>query len=235
MRPRPSVRPHLPPAGPGSAATVVLLGGTIRTDRDRPWLPGTEESARWLAEELSRREYQPSLWERFSQWFDRLFESTLAGRGPLGIALMALAALAVVLLIGLLLTRAGRLPNTRPGRRQGHGLWGSGTVSAAAHRLRAEQAWSVGDHRQAVIEAYRAIAAGAVERGDVAVKPHHTADDVAQLLARGHPDRWGELRVAAGAFDRALYGGRTPQAREARSLLDLEVSLREPALGGRHR
>ena len=204
------------------ASTVVLLGG------DGPPLDPTSSQARdWLSRELSKDVYhtRPSLLERFLDWLSGLLSP---GSGS-GSALPAWAVLVVVavllLLVALVMVRVLRRESrTRPER--GGAVLDEPGVSAAQYRLRATDAAASGRWDDVVLDGYRAISQGVVERTILDDLPGRTADEVARELAPVFPAHADALGSAAAAFDAVRYGHLAAGAGPARAVLALEDEVR---------
>lgn len=194
-----------------------------------PLDPDRDEARRLFQEELARGDYQlqESWVSRAWRWFTDLF-SGLGGVGPLpGWVTWALLALVLVAVLAVLAFasrdrwRTGRLAQRvspgavleRPAR------------SAAEHRQEATAALGSGDHDRAVLEAYRAVAVGAVERTLLDDRPGRTAHELAVGLAPVFPDQADALLAAADAFDAVRYGDHRATADQARPVVDLDARL----------
>jgi Domain of unknown function (DUF4129) len=211
-------------------AVVSTSAGSIRPD------PASARS--WLERELSRPEYSQSLVERLLGWLGDRWDALQAaalGASPLstGAAVLLLVVLAVLVVLV-----AGRVRRAPPGLPAAAPALGGGSVTAQEHRRGAEAAMAAGDHDRAVVEAFRTIAARAVERGLLDERPGRTARELAADLGPVLPGHADELGRASGLFDLVYYGHRSAVAgerattrlggrSEAQSLLDLDDALRE--------
>ena len=197
--------------------------------------PDRDEARRWLEEELRAGDYQlgESLVVRAWRWLtDRLPDLGLSGQLPAGaawalLAVVLVAAAAVVAFAARDRWRRGALGGSD---RRGAVLEESGT-SAAGYRARARAAAREGDHDGALLNAYRAIAAGAVERALVDGRPGRTAHEVSVALAPLFPAEAEQLAGAAASFDAVRYGGARAVASTAEGVLELErrISTARPA------
>lgn len=195
-----------------------------------PLDPSSGEGRRLLADELSKAEYgaEESLLRRavrgFIDWFLGLFD------GAAGESISTWWVVAIVggllLVLALALWAAIRL---QPGRRVGSapqgGVFEEVGISAAEYRRRAGEARRRGDLGAAVLDAYRAIAAGAVERFILEDLPGATAREIAVALGGSFPDEATSLGEAARSFDAVRYGGESVSASSADRLLALEERL----------
>ncbi|WP_131105345.1 DUF4129 domain-containing protein [Ornithinimicrobium sufpigmenti] len=198
--------------------------------RARPPLdPDRDEARRLFQDELARGDYQlqESWVSRAWRWFTDLF-SGFGGLGPLpGWVTWVLLALVLVAVLAVL--AFATRDRWRTARLSGHGAPGAvleGPARAASeHRQEAAAALGAGDHDRAVLEAYRAVAAGAVERTFLDDRPGRTAHELATGLAPVFPDARDELLTAADAFDAVRYGDHRATAEQARQVVDLDARL----------
>lgn len=203
-----------------------------------PLDPDRDEARRLLQHELDTGTYQlqESLLSRVWRWFTDLLPD-LSGLGPLP-AWVTWAVLAVVLVAVLAVLafatrdrwRTGRLDETT---RPGAVLEGE-RRGADHYRAAARTALAAGDHGTAVIEAYRALAAGAIERTLLEDRPGSTAHEVAVGLGPVFPTESTALGAAADSFDAVRYGARTATQAQARAVIDLDARLQDatPLLPG---
>lgn len=212
---------------------LAVLGTSIRPD------PGPARS--WLERELGRPPYRRSLGERFLSWLGDLWQSLQAaalGASPLSTAAAALALVALVVLAVLVASRVRREPLHSSGSDP---ALGRGLVPAGEHRAAAETALTDDDPGLAVVEAFRAVAARAVERGLLEERPGRTAQELATDLGSVLPSSAEELVWCSVVFDRVFYGDRSATgpvsrdqrvtAAEARRVLDLDDVLRSARSG----
>ena len=222
------VRSH--PSG-GHAALVLVPGLVLRSRlaTDGPPLdPSSAQARDWLAQELAKSKYHtaPSLWERFLEWLRELLNPGTGQGGSLPVWGTYLAIALLLLVIAALVLRVVRREaRTRP--------TGEGTVleepgtTAEQYRRRAAQAAGRGDWDSTVLDSYRAVAQGAVERTILDDLPGRTAHEVATELAPVFPVAADELRRAAAAFDAVRYGHLSATEENARVGLAVEVQVRQ--------
>lgn len=190
-----------------------------------PLDPDSGTAREWLAEELSKPAYhtEPSLWDRFARWLVRLLE----GNGPSAGApswVLGLILAGVVIALGVVLARTLRRDRRHRAARPGAVL-DDVRRDAAAYRRSAALAAERGDHDTQLLDSYRAIAAGAVERTLLTDLPGRTAREVALELTSVFPDAALRLTTAAADFDAVRYGGRQAGRDAAQRVSDLDGEL----------
>lgn len=198
--------------------------------------PDRDEARRWLEEELRDPGYavREALVVRLWRWVsDRLPSLDLSGQLPAWAAWALLGG--VLLAAGAVVAFAARDRWRRATLAAPAGpgaVLEEAGVSAADYRRRARAAASAGDHGAALLDAYRAIAAGAVERTLVEHRPGRTAHEVSVELAPALPAEAGALSAAADLFDAVRYGGAPADARQAATVVELErrVAAARPVL-----
>lgn len=206
------------------------MAGRLIPLAEPPLDPSSSEGRRLLADELAKAEYgsEESLLRRalraFLDWFLGLFEGaagdTLSTWWVVAIVGGLLLVLALALWAALRLQRGGRIKPATEG-----GVFEERGITAAEYRRRARAARARGEHGAAVLDAFRAIAAGAVERFILDDLPGATAREIAQSLGEPFSDEAESLREAAGSFDAVRYGGQAVGASTADSVLGLEERL----------
>lgn len=194
-----------------------------------PLDPDRDQARRLLEDELSGGDYRltESFVARGWRWFTDLLDGlALPGQLPawatwvvLGVVLVAV--LAVLTFATRDRWRQGRLVDRgRPGA-----VLEGPRRTAAEHREAARRALAAGDHETAVLEGYRAVAAGAFERTLLEDRPGSTAHEVATGLAPAFPAQAAGLLRAADTFDAVRYGGHPADAAQARQVLTVEEQL----------
>jgi hypothetical protein len=190
--------------------------------------PGPGQGRSWVEQELSRREYHVGLVDRFQAWvgelWDRLTGAALAA-GPVPTALLVVGSALLVVAVLLVLSRVRREPGAAPGAARAS--LGTGTATPDEHRRVAEEARDRGSFDLAVVEAYRALAGRALQRGLLDARPGLTAHELASELRPRFPDHGDPLERSADLFDLVFYGSVPATAADADGLLDLEAALRE--------
>ena len=189
-------------------------------------VPGPGTARDWLREELSRREYQPTLSERFWHWvqdlFDRVRDATVGAGGFDPVVALVLLAL-VTALAAFVLSRLRANPG---GEAPAGAVFTEKRLSAADHRGLAQGALSRGDWDTTVVEAMRALASGLFERGLVVEESGATAHEISATAAESFPTERDRLERAALTFDETRYGEQAARESGAREILALEEDLR---------
>jgi hypothetical protein len=208
---------------------------SLRTPFDGPPLdPSSAQAQQWVRDELAKGRYhtEPSLLQRFLDWLRALFDHSL-GLGQLpswAVLLVVVVILAVLVLVVLRLVRPEAVTRRRSGPAAPVDEEG---LSAADYRVRARGSADRGDWDAVLLDAYRALAASAVERTLLTELPGRTAHEVAISLTVVFPEHVDALESAAAAFDDVRYGHR--EATRARAIatteLDAELFRTRPVLG----
>jgi Domain of unknown function (DUF4129) len=188
--------------------------------------PDPDTARSWVERELSRSEYHQSLLERLYGWlmeqWDRLQAAAL-GASPLSTAAAAVVVTLLVVAVVLVASRVRRDPVRDPGTGVGPV---DGLMSADEHRRAAVSALESRRHDVALVEAFRAIAARAVQRGVLEERPGLTAHELTVGLSPFFPDHVDALAEASTMFDLVYYGDLPPTGDDARSVLELDDALR---------
>jgi hypothetical protein len=200
--------------------------------------PERDEARRWLTEELAGSEYavQESWVGRAVAWLlERIPDPDLPGRLPgwaswAALALVVVAVLAVLAFAARDRWRRAGLAEARPGG----AVFDDERLTASAYRERARAALRAGDHETAVLDAFRAVAAGAAERTLLDAAPGRTAHEVAVALTQVFPGAAADLSLAADRFDAVRYGAHPATAEQGVQALALEerLSASRPVLEG---
>lgn len=186
----------------------------------------TRESARDAArEELSRRQYedaQPPLLVRLAGRVVRELLELVEGAA----AAVPGGRVGLLILLGLLAVFvAVVLSRVRPGSARGRQaplFEGSAVLSAAEHRVLAEQAAAEGRWADAVRERLRAVVRDLEARGVLDERPGRTAGEVARDAGSAVPAAADDLRRAAHVFDEVWYGGRAADSSSYAVLVEVD-------------
>jgi hypothetical protein len=191
-----------------------------------PLTPSGDDARSLLRRELLHPDYhQENLVLRLLDWLARLLDRGLAAARetpPLTTFAAMLVGLLLVAALAWLATRARR--SRRAPARRGAVL-ADEQVTSAQLRARAEQALAEGRYSEALVDAFRAVARGQVERDRIDDVPGATAHEVALALAEVFPECAADLHRCAGLFDLVLYGGRAATREQAVDLLGLDGRL----------
>jgi hypothetical protein len=196
--------------------------------------PDPGQARRWLEDELSRRDYQESLLERFGRWFDDLMDTIRDATGQVGLMNPVLATVLLVVLAGLLAFALSRLRRSVAVTGQASTVFAEKRQRAEDHRRSAHEALEHGRWDDAVVESVRALAAGLVERGLMPEQADLTVHELTERAAQLYPSLAAPLRRTGVIFDETRYGDRPAdevRAREAVAL-DLETNSRAPEGSG---
>lgn len=207
---------------PALDATGHVIGHVI----GRAIRPDPDQARSWLERELRRSEYHQGVLDRFFSWLHDLWNQltqAALGATPLSTGAAALVLIALVVLVVLVAARVRREPlHARPGE---HVLV-PGQVTPQEHRSAAEAALREGAYDRAIVEAFRALASRAVQRGDVSDRPGLTAHELSADLRPVHPEHASDLDHCSKLFDLVFYGDQPANEAGARSVLDLDEALR---------
>ena len=224
MLPCPGSRPWIRSTRPEPDPPVLP-----RTDSP-PLDPSSSEARRELADELAKSEYTTGesplrrALRSFIDWFTSLFEGDAEATAQGWWGFLGIAALALI--IALAIWAIIRLqPARRAARTVEGGIFEESGVSATEYRRRAQAARQGGDFSAAVLDAYRAIATGAVERHILDDLPGATAREISVSLTRPFPDEVTALRDAALAFDAVRYGNQVAGVAVADAVLALDQRI----------
>ncbi len=187
--------------------------------------PDPEPARDWLRTELSRPEYQESLLERFTRWFNELVESVREATGTGGGLSPLLALFLLALLVGGIAFALSRLRANPTPATTGAAVFSEKPLTAQEHRDRAHAALSGEQWGDAVIESVRALAAGLVERGLMPEQSGVTVHEISARAAELFQDRSLRLETMSTVFDETRYGDRPADEARARDVVELEEEL----------
>jgi hypothetical protein len=213
------------PTGPAAAVPAVAAVWT-RPAAGHPFI------SRQAAQRLARVELSKPIYRQHSTLEQRIlhyltnFLGHLFGRAtsvPGGWwGLVALAALAVILVAGVLAwvgpvrrRHRGARPLTAPGQAR----------TARDHRQAATRLAEAGDYAGAIAEGVRAIAAELEERGALPPRTGRTADEFAAEAGQLLPALARGLAHAATLFDEVCYGGRPGSQAGYQRIRELDAAV----------
>jgi hypothetical protein len=188
--------------------------------------PDPDTARSWVEQELSGSEYHQSLLERVYGWLMEQWHQLQAAAldaSPLSTAAAIVVITLLVVLVALVASRVRRDPAGATGTAAGPVV---GLMSADEHRRASLAALGSGDDAAALVEAFRAIAARAVQRGVLEERPGLTAHELTLGLSPLFPDHAHRLAEASTMFELVFYGHLPATAADARSVLELDEALR---------
>lgn len=193
---------------------------------DPPLDPSPDDARSALRRELIKPDYyEGNLFQRLIDWLQRLLDKGVGAATDLP-PLQAFAAMLIfLLLVAALVWLAGKARLNARAPREQRSVLTDEEITASGLRARAEAALADGRHEDAVLNAFRALAARQVERGRLDDTPGATAHEVAGVLAREFPERRQRVDGAAALFDSVLYGDRPASREQALDLLALDDDL----------
>ena len=183
------------------------------------WLPGAasevfipdgDEAQQWAEDELAKAVYE----EAKPTWFDQLIRDIVdgiiglfSGDGTGSIAPLALTLIVIVLIAAAIVALLvwGRPRASRTTRRHIDLLGERDDRTAAQLRDDADRAARAGDHENAVILRFRAIARALLERDLIDPAPGATAQGISREASIVFPALSDGLHHAAALFDRVRY------------------------------
>lgn len=209
-----------------SAAVSDAICTTLSMAAPRADELTADEARDELRRELLHPEYRErDLGSRALQWVLRRLDevlNTASSVPPLSYFAALVVGLVLVLALGYALSRLGR--HTRAPSSSLEPVLEEG-VSAQQLRARAREALAAGRDKEAVLEAFRALATAQVEQRRVENVPGATAHELAAALAEVFCDHRTEIVAAADLFDATLYGGQDVRREQAEELLALGNEL----------
>lgn len=204
--------------------TLLLLAARAAS-ADPPLVPSPDDARGRVRRELLRPEYHDQdLLERFLTAVDRWLGRTVdaaSGTPPLSAAAAILVAVLLLVGIGLLLSRVRSSPRAVAAG----AVLTDEVVTATELRARARAALAQERYEDAVVEGFRALTVGQVERGRLDDRPGATAHEVASALAADHPRLADRMAAGALLFDLVRYGEREATREQALAVLALDDDL----------
>ena len=180
------------------------------------------------AGELAKPIYpKASLIDRIAEWFNDVLHRLMAGASDLPGGWLALVVLAGLTAAAVIV--AVRVARRTMGSRGAAGLYGTGTQSAADHRLHAERAAARGEWAGAIGHRVRAIGRHLEEVGVLTVVPGRTAGELARDAGAAVPDVATEIDTAAALFNDVTYGDQPGSEADYRLVVAVDDRLRTTA------
>ncbi|MGV0644750.1 DUF4129 domain-containing protein [Mycolicibacterium sp. XJ2546] len=191
---------------------------TIDIDRDA----AHEAAERELAKPIYPK---ASLTDRLGDWFNdllyRLFNEAASVPG----GWLTITVLAVLVAVALIVAVRVLRRTMRTARGGEYALLSDRDLSAAQHRLSAEQAAMTQDWAAAIRHRLRAVARQLEESAVLEPVPGRTATELARDAGRALPNLIDELQAAATAFNDVTYGERPGSEAAYRQVVDLDDQL----------
>jgi hypothetical protein len=192
---------------------------TIDIDRD-----AAHEAAQ---RELGKPMYpKASLTERLADWIDELLYRLADAGASLPGGWLTLSVLLILLAIAVVVAVRIARRTMRTNRGGGHVLFGDHELSAAEHRVTAEQFAAAANWSAAIRHRLRAVARQLEETAVLDPVPGRTATELARDAGRVIPNLAPELDRAAEAFNDVTYGERPGTEAAYRMIADLDDHLR---------
>lgn len=192
---------------------------------DPPLTPDGDEARDLLREELTDPDYAGNLLERIPEWVGRVVDGMIGAATGASAAGAFVAIVLAFVLIAAVLLLASRFRRTASVEQADRHAVPDAHVTAAEWRVQAEAAFAADRYDEALVDAFRALAVGQIERGSISDLPQATAHELAGLLAAEFAAEAAAIHDGADLFDSVLYGDHTPSAEQARSVLELEERL----------
>lgn len=180
------------------------------------------------ARELAKPIYpKPSLSERIGLWLNDLLQRLMDTAGTLPGGWPTVVALGLLVLAALVIAaRILRRTMDDGGARR---LYGSRAMSAADHRVRADQMAAQGNWAIAIRQRVRAVGRQLEEDGVLTPVPGRTAGELAQHAGVAMPEFATELASAATIFNDVTYGQQPGTESDYRLVSSLDDRLRRHA------
>lgn len=197
----------------------------LRAAAGPPLDPSPDEARSRLRRELLNPEYHDqNVLDRILNTVDRWLGSTLdaaAGTPTLSAAAAIVVAVLLVAALGLLVSRVRAAPRAETVG----AVLTEEVVTATELRSRARAALAEERYEDAVVEGFRALTVGQVERGRLEDRPGTTAHEVADALAADRPALRSRILDGAMLFDLVRYGDREATREQAVAVLALDDEL----------
>lgn len=200
----------------------------LRASAPRTLSPDPGTARDWLQRELSRSDYQESLLQRVTGWFNDVLGRLLDATGNGGLSPLVAFALLTLLVGGIALALSRLRSNPAPPSSSAP-VFAEARRTADQHRRLAQTALARESWDEAVLEAVRAMTSGLVERGLLPDQSDVTVHEIGEQAAAIFPSARRRLRAMTLAFDATRYGDRPADDQQARAVVDLEVELSERA------
>lgn len=192
---------------------------TIDIDRD-----AAHEAAQ---HELAKPIYpKASLIERLMDWIDELLTKLIVDGSSVPGGWLTISVLLTLLAIAVVVAVRIARRTMRTNRGGEYALFGEHELSAAEHRVTAEQYAAASNWSAAIRHRLRAVARQLEEGAVLDPVPGRTATELARDAGRVIPHLAAELTRAAEAFNDVTYGERPGTESAYRMIADLDDHLR---------
>jgi hypothetical protein len=177
--------------------------------------------------ELAKPIYpKASLTQRFIDWLQDLLYRLAQEGSQLPGGWFTISVLLVILAVAIVVAVRAARRTMRTNRGGEKALFDSHELTAAQHRVVAEQYAAQGNWTAAIRHRLRAVARQLEEDGVLDAVPGRTATELAADAANAAPQLAGELSRAATAFNDVTYGERPGTEAAYRMIADLDGHLR---------
>ena len=185
------------------------------------------------AHELAKPIYpKASLSDRIAEWISELIHRITVGGSALPGGWLTIVVLGLLVLAAVVV--AVRVTRRTMGRGSVPSLYGTGTLTAAEHRVRAEQCVAQHDWAGAIRQRVRALGRQLEQDAVLAPLPGRTAGELAREAGSALPHLADDCATAAIVFNDVTYGGQPGTERDYRLVADLDDRVRResaPAAG----
>ncbi|MDN5559778.1 MAG: DUF4129 domain-containing protein [Ruaniaceae bacterium] len=191
-----------------------MWNSSVLLPREVPVEPDAAEAQRWAIEELEKSIYntQPTLWQRFVNWFldqiSNLFSGTTSATSTVVVLVIIAAVIAAVVIVFLY---RGRVRQNRPTAARAHRsatLFEDSRTSADLW-ADARSAAARDDFTSACLDAYRGIVRSLDERVLLDETPGMTAHEAAMAGTAIFPSLAAGWNAGGNVFDALAYGDRS--------------------------
>lgn len=191
----------------------------IDIDRDA----AHEAAQRELAKPIYPKE---SFMDQLSEWFDEFLYRLIQKGSAVPGGWLTIAVLAILVVVAVIVAIRIARNTMRTNRSGDYRLFGAHELTAAEHRVTAEQLAAQGDWVAAIRHRLRAVARQLEEAGLLNPVPGRTANELAHDAGELLPDFATDLTLAATTFNDVTYGERPGTEAGYRMVADLDDRLR---------
>ena len=167
-----------------------------------------------------------SLWDRLTGWFEEILYRIMAEGSQVPGGWFTITVLLVLLVVSVVVAVRVAMRTMRTNRGGDSALFDSLEMSAAQHRVAAEQAAAQGDWAVAIRHRLRAVGRHLEETSVLTAVPGRTATELARDAGTAIPPLIGELGRAADTFNDVTYGDQPGSESAYRAVANLDEHLR---------